>query len=792
MGTYHSASHRGVIPDFRTRLIGREAERAASRAFLLEDAVPLLTLTGPGGVGKTRLSLAIAQDLAGNFADGVVWVDLSPINDPRLVPAAIAASLGLVQATNAGLVETLAHHLHHQQTLLVLDNCEHVLDETADVVARLVARCAALQVLATSRAPLQVRGEQRLPVEPLSLPDVDASLAAISESASVRLFTARARAVRPSFRIETANAATLALVCHHLDGLPLAIELAAAHSMVLSPAALLAQMTDRLRLLAGGPRDGPLRQQTMGAAIAWSYDRLGAVEKAAFRRLAVFAGGWTLPAAAAVLDRDDGETLALLEHLVAHSLVRVVESRDAPRFTFLETIHDYAREQLRHHGEEIVARDAHAAHYVDEAEQADAEIETFDMAGGLGRLEAERANIRAAFAYFRLIADDEGAARLAIASHKLWQFRGPLAEWLTNASETLARLDPGSSPSAFKLRYLVSMLRWVAGEGELAFAGFALCLDQARSMGNTELIVMILNQQAILYGWDHRDWERAIPLAQEAVALARAHNLYVPFPLANLGVMLTLAGDPVQGIPLIDEAITIDRTAGDDYGLGVRLMHRGLAAHETGDLPGAARWWDESLQRLWSCHDEMHMVGALSGLASLASHYQPPQAARLLGMAYAIRDRTGSGSRGGPTALFHPLREAAHLRARDALGEAAFAAAYNAGYVTPLAKAVDEAHMVGAAYASASALEEIAARPWSAPPVHRALTANDHSNGFGLTRREREILTLLCQRLTDPEIAAQLYLSPRTVSKHVSNILGKLGVISRREVSAVAVRHNLA
>jgi predicted ATPase/DNA-binding CsgD family transcriptional regulator len=781
-----------VIPSFRTRLIGREAERASSRAFLLDDAVPLLTLTGPGGVGKTRLSLAIAQDLADNFADGVVWVDLSPINDPLLVPAAMAASLAVLPATSADLVDTLAHHLHHQQALLVLDNCEHVLEETAKVVARLLERCAALQVLATSRAPLQVRGEQCLPVEPLSLPGVDASLEAISASESVRLFIARARAVRPSFQVETANAATLALVCHQLDGLPLAIELAAAHSSVLSPAALLAQMTDRLRLLAGGTRDGPLRQQTMRNAIAWSYDRLGAADQAAFRRLGVFVGGWTLPAAAAVLDQDGGETLALLEHLVVHSLVRVDGSLDAPRFTLLETIHDYAREQLRHHGEDTVAQGAHAAYYVSEAEHADAEIEAFGMASGLGRLEAERANIRAAFAYFRMIADDEGAAHLAIASHKLWQFRGPLAEWLTYASETLARLDPESSPSAFHLRYLVSMLRWVAGEGELALAGFALCLDQARNTGNAEFIVMILNQQAIVYGWDRRDWGRAIPLEQEAVALAREHNLPLPFPLGNLGVMLTLVGDAVQGIPLIDEAISIDRAAEDDYGLGVRLMHRGLAAYETGDLHGAARWWDESLQRLWSCHNDMHMVGALSGLASLASRYKPPQAARLLGMAHAIRDRTGSGSRGGPTALFHSMREAASQVTRDAMGEEAFAAAWNAGYTTPLATAVAEARTVGAAYASASAVAEIESGPWIAPRDHRSSATSILPDEFGLTRREREILRLLCQRRTDPEIAEQLYLSPRTASKHVSNILGKLGVTSRREVSAVAVRHGLA
>ena len=262
------------------------------------------------------------------------------------------------------------------------------------------------------------------------------------------------------------------------------------------------------------------------------------------------------------------------------------------------------------------------------------------------------------------------------------------------------------------------MLQWVAGEGELALSGFALCLDQARNTGDANFEVMILNQRAIVYGWDRRDWDRAIPLEQEAVALPVSTIFRLPFPLGNLGVMLTLSGDAAQGIPLIEEAIAIDRAAEDDYGLGVRLMHRGMAAHETGDLHGAARWWDESLQRLWSCHDEMHMAGALSGLASLASQYETPQAARLLGMAHAIRDRTGSGSHGGPTALFHSMREAATLMTRDAMGEEAFAVAWNAGYTTPLAQAFDEARMVGAAYASVSALAKIAARRWNAPADH--------------------------------------------------------------------------
>src|SRR4051794_21237166 len=327
-----------AFPIPRTRLIGRETERATVRAFLLEDAVPLLTLLGPGGVGKTRLALAIAQDVAAQFADGVVWVDLAPLADAAPVPATVAAALAITPAPEQPIIAELARQLHPRQTLLLLDNCEHVLAATADLVAGLLAACPAVQVLATSRTPLQIRGEQILPVDPLPLPDVDASLEGIVQSEAVRLFAARARAVRPAFQVETANAATVALLCRHLDGLPLALELAAAHSAVLSPAALLAQMTDRLRLLTGGARDLPARQQTMREAIAWSYDRLTEEEQATFRALAIFAGGWTLPAAAAVLARNERETLALLERLVGQSLIRVSETGDGPRFTMLETL----------------------------------------------------------------------------------------------------------------------------------------------------------------------------------------------------------------------------------------------------------------------------------------------------------------------------------------------------------------------------------------------------------------------------------------------------------------------
>jgi len=352
----------GSLPTPRDRLIGRELERASARGFLIEDAVPLLTLTGPGGVGKTRLALAIAADVAAHFSDGVVFVDLAPLADPGLVVTTVAATLGVTPSVDRPVTDAIVAQLRSAQVLVLIDNCEHVLAAAGDLVSTLLAGCPALQALTTSRAALHVRGEQVLPVPPLQAPRSGSPLPIVRAAPAAALFVQRARAVDPHFALTEQNAGAVAEVCQRLDGLPLAIELAAARSNVLSPAALLALLSQRLQILGTGPRDAPARHQTIQAAIAWSYDLLAPDEQDLFRRLAVFSGGWTLQAAEYVAPPSP---LDLSDALVDQSLVVRGADADAlsPRFTMLETIRAFGLECLSTSGEEDDTRDRHAAFF---------------------------------------------------------------------------------------------------------------------------------------------------------------------------------------------------------------------------------------------------------------------------------------------------------------------------------------------------------------------------------------------------------------------------------------------
>jgi predicted ATPase len=393
------------LPAPLSSFVGREREVAAVTALLSEPGVRLVTLTGPGGVGKTRLALRVARDVEADFADGVVFVPLAAVRDPDLVIATVARALRIPDAGVRPLVERLAAAIRARHFLLVLDNFEHVV-EAASQVADLLAACPELKALATSRSVLRVSGEHADAIWPLALPDASGqtSLEAVAGAEAVRLFVARARAAQPDFVLTDANAPTVAAICRSLDGLPLAIELVAAKLRLLPPESLLARLARTLPVLTGGGRDLPDRQRTMRDAIAWSYELLTGDEQVLFRRLAVFVGGFTLDAAADVAESVGGDALAGVEALAEQSLLhRLAGGPGDPRFGLLETVREFGLEQLEASGEADAVRGRHAAHFAALAEVARSSM-ILNQTAGLERLRAEDGNLLAALGWLERLA----------------------------------------------------------------------------------------------------------------------------------------------------------------------------------------------------------------------------------------------------------------------------------------------------------------------------------------------------------------------------------------------------
>jgi predicted ATPase/transcriptional regulator with XRE-family HTH domain len=709
-----------------TRIIGRQREAAALRARLLNadaGAGRLVTLTGPGGVGKTRLALAVAGDLVGEVADGVAWVDLAPVRDPAFVAAAIAAALGVREEGGRDLGPTLVAAVRDRQILLVLDNVEQVI-AAAPLVADLLARCPTLRVLATSRERLRLHGEKEISLEPLvALLDDPEHPAA--PGAAVQLFVERAAEVAPGFAPAAAALPVVAEICRRLDGIPLAIELAAMRVRHLPPAAILARLERRLPLLTGGSRDLPERQQTMRAAIAWSYDLLAPDDRRLFRRLAVCAGGFDAATAAAVAGiyvgdgdgdgdgngggndggngggdaegNEGGDRAAAafdrkaaiadafdgLCRLADQSLLRQATPADGTgdRFGMLETVREFAGERLLDADDGEAARRRHANYFARFAEAAEPELTGPRQGGWFDRLETEHDNLRAALAW-AVAHDPVTALRLGAALWRFWWQRGHAGDgrrWLEQALAADDAHPPTSAASpALRLRalYGAGSLADVQGDFPREEAWHAEGLALARRVGDRLGELRALNGLGLAASGQGDDG-RAAPFFADVLAIARelSEPLWIANGALNLGEVTARLGDLPRGQALLAEALALYRERGHAVGTVYALTHLGAVTLALGERAPAVAALREALADGQTIGVKPALAEILVHLGHAAAAADPVAATQTLAAAAALHEAIG--------AVFDPLLPEEHARVlaalRGALGETAFADAWAAG-----------------------------------------------------------------------------------------------------------------
>ncbi len=641
------------LPTQLTSFVGRDRELGEA-ARLLEES-RLLTLTGPGGTGKTRLSLQLAADATEQFRDGVYFVPLGPIGEASLVLPTIAQAAGIGDL-GARPLEKLAEQLSGKRVLLVLDNFEQVLDAAGDI-GELLTRLPGMKILATSRSPLHVYGEQEYAVPPLALPDADGQLGveALSQFASVALFVERAMSVRPGFAVDASNAPSIAQICVRLDGLPLAIELAAARVKVLSPQAILARLGDRLSLLAGGSRNLPERQQTLRGAIDWSHDLLDERDRIVFARFSAFAGGGDVDALQRVAlsawpggDADAPDALEALDSLLDKSLVRQMMGADGdPRFGMLETIREYATERLNEREPDAETRVRHAEYYLELAEGLAAGIFGEDQRASLDTFEREHDNLRAAIGFTISTGRAELAMRLLAASWRFWQMRGYLAEGRERADRVLAMPGTEDHPEAL-LRALDAAggIAYWRAELDQAFSWYEAQAEQARALGDRKAEAEALYNQSMSIAIEPSQADRARALAEEALRqfreLGDRHGEgRALWAIVNTGVFGTsiedVAGDA-------DKAVAIFREVNDSFMLGWALYTAALPYMMLGRTADARDALAEAMAIFRTTKDVSGYALVLDGFATLEwREGDHDRAMRIAGAAAALQNISGVG-----------------------------------------------------------------------------------------------------------------------------------------------------
>jgi predicted ATPase/DNA-binding NarL/FixJ family response regulator len=807
------------LPLQLTSFIGREQDLTQVKSLL--SAARLVTLTGAGGCGKTRLAIQIAGTLSGTLADGAWFVDLVPLHEPTLVPQLVSQVLGLHPAADQPLLETLLDFLRSKQLLLILDNCEHLTEACAQLAQELLSQAPELRILATSREPLAIAGEIIYPLSGLSCPSLHESeegkLEDFMRYDAVRLFVERARAISPGFSLTPKNAAPIGEICCRLDGLPLALELASARVNVLTIEEITARLKDRFSLLISiQPRGIDPRHHTLRAAIDWSFTLLTADEQVLLRRLAVFTAGFTLDMAEAVCCGEEiGErhTLDQISSLVSKSLlIADTIGRAQARYRLLETIREYALEKLEESGETEQLRDRHLELYLARAEEAAPKLNDAYQKLWLNWLEGEHDNLRSALAWSLESGRIEAGLRIAIAIARFWEIRGYVPEGMVWFERLLARTGEGLPRivHAQALAYAGFMAMFLGNAPACIAYGreAAAIAEKAGDEGNSILILALnaAGSGARMAG----DYQTALDLDERTIQLLRAS----PGPTFFLGMSLMAGGDVAmelgaydKALVLLNESLSLAQEAGDAFRIAHTFNTFGDLARYQGNYTKAKSYYEKSvalLREIGAGHDLAAFVRNLgraclllgnverAGILfreSLAAHQAELNKAGMiecligLGAAAVMAGLSAAGAclltaatairaqRAGSVWPAKRMEIDQYLDlARARLPEAEFQSEQAAGHAMSLEQAVDYA-------------QNLSFKPEITPEVRERPDS--------LTEREREVSALIGQGKTNSEIANELVLSKRTVEKHVGNILSKLGLTSRSQIVRWFMEHGV-
>jgi predicted ATPase/DNA-binding CsgD family transcriptional regulator len=753
-GGFGVSRGQGVRAAGLTPFFGRESETAELRDMVLRER--LVTLVGPPGCGKTRLSIEVAETVGGEFSDGVRFVELASITEARLVDEVTARALGIADDPPRPLAETLTESLAEAELLLVLDNCEHLVDAAAGLVQRLVVACPAMRIVVTSRIPLGLPGEHAWQVHPLDL------------DAAVELFCHRARRAAANFTLGTAGRTLVEDICVRLDCLPLAVELAAAWAHVLSPAQILERLDEALPLLRTRGRASSPRHETMEATLDWSRRLLSSAARRLFDELSVFVGGFDLEAAEAVAGPGRG-VLAGLASLVEHSLLTVQPAVDEPmRYRMLEPVRQYGAASLAERGDGDEVRWRHAEHYSDLARQCETDLRGHRRARALRRLEREDSNLLQAMQWARRDRSGRGL-RLCVPLASVWEVRGRVNDGRACLEELL---DVYSADTDLRATALAraARLAWRQRDYEQARLWLEESLDIERSTGEDLRVARRLRVLALV-NLSHDDPEAAVRHGEESMEIFRAHadDQGLARVLAVLGWAHYFAGDVDRGDQRAQEALAVSRRAGSPadeaysllllcFGTGRGVRHgRFVASGNAAAAPGRRYLVDgvNALRRAGGLVEDPHWLWAGGVLAAFEG--RPRAALRLAGKAAAL------GRQGGSYAAATVMRASADVldRARAEVGPA-------------VAERL-------AAEGARMTIEELMTEALALPGDRDLL----------LSRREAEVADLVAEGLTNREVAGKLFISPRTVESHVDHIKQKLGLTSRQQIMAWALRDRL-